>query len=517
MTVRRLGIVGGAIALVVLSTFAFSQRAVAQARAFDLQLFLPPAAGGTTFTIDRPTLPRHLNAVFGLAGNYALEPFVRTETRAQDGTVLLSRSAVVRHLAQFEAMAALGLFEHLELGVSVPVAIIDSAQDADLSFSPDYTYGTAIGMGDVRLSAKIPLVRGDFALAARLVTHLPSGDHENFLGMDYWIATPSVVMAWNAGPLVVAAELGYRFRQRRTLPGFEQDDEVQASAGVSVPLVEEVELIGEMHLRVGTGGRELRPNEMPWEADVGVRIWPIRGLSIEAGVGTGIHAGYGAPPLRAFAALRFATERGDSCTSGPEDYDGFEDGDFCADLDNDGDGIPDTEDECPNEAGPALNKGCPFPDRDGDGVVDRFDNCPDEPGPPEFMGCPQRQLVELDEKEIKIHDSIYFRRNGHVIERRSFELLEQLANVINSHPEITHIRIEGHTDSTGRRAYNVSLSQKRARSVMQHLIRHGKVDRRRLSAHGFGPDRPIIADARTDEEHAANRRVEFRIEVENEP
>ena len=206
----------------------------------------------------------------------------------------------------------------------------------------------------------------------------------------------------------------------------------------------------------------------------------------------------------------------DQCPNEPEDLDGFEDEDGCPDPDNDGDGVLDTEDECPNEAGPALNKGCPFPDRDGDGVVDRFDNCPDEPGPPEFMGCPQRQLVELSETEIKIHDSIYFKRNGHVIERRSFDLLDQLAGVINSHPEISHIRIEGHTDSTGRRAFNVNLSKRRAEAVMRDLTRRGKVDKGRLSAHGFGPDRPIVENASTDEEHAANRRVEFNIVVDNE-
>src|SRR5690606_9408879 len=147
------------------------------------------------------------------------------------------------------------------------------------------------------------------------------------------IATPSVVMAWDAGPLTIAGELGYRFRPRSSLPGFEQDDEIQLSAGVSVPVIEEVEIIGETQLRSGAGGRELRANEVPWEADVGVRIWPVRGLSVEVGVGTGILAGYGAPPFRGFAALRFATEQGDVCASGPEDFDGFEDGDFCADLD----------------------------------------------------------------------------------------------------------------------------------------------------------------------------------------
>src|SRR6185312_2565683 len=57
--------------------------------------------------------------------------------------------------------------------------------------------------------------------------------------------------------------------------------------------------------------------------------------------------------------------------------------------DTDGDGIPDSEDNCPNEAGPRENKGCPDKDTDGDGIVDRKDKCPDKAGPPERQGCPE--------------------------------------------------------------------------------------------------------------------------------
>lgn len=54
--------------------------------------------------------------------------------------------------------------------------------------------------------------------------------------------------------------------------------------------------------------------------------------------------------------------------------------------DSDGDGILDKEDACPNVAGPAENKGCPWPDTDGDGVLDKDDQCPTEAGT--LNGCP---------------------------------------------------------------------------------------------------------------------------------
>ncbi len=60
--------------------------------------------------------------------------------------------------------------------------------------------------------------------------------------------------------------------------------------------------------------------------------------------------------------------------------------DGCPDTDNDG--VKDSEDACPGQAGPVANKGCPWPDTDGDGVIDKDDQCPDKPGPLANKGCP---------------------------------------------------------------------------------------------------------------------------------
>lgn len=57
-------------------------------------------------------------------------------------------------------------------------------------------------------------------------------------------------------------------------------------------------------------------------------------------------------------------------------------------VDTDGDGIPDNEDDCPLDPGPAENRGCPIPDTDGDGIPDNEDDCPLDPGPVENRGCP---------------------------------------------------------------------------------------------------------------------------------
>lgn len=56
--------------------------------------------------------------------------------------------------------------------------------------------------------------------------------------------------------------------------------------------------------------------------------------------------------------------------------------------DKDEDGVPDSEDDCRSEAGPAENKGCPYRDSDKDGVLDKDDKCPDVAGNVQNLGCP---------------------------------------------------------------------------------------------------------------------------------
>jgi len=86
----------------------------------------------------------------------------------------------------------------------------------------------------------------------------------------------------------------------------------------------------------------------------------------------------------------------DACVELPEDLDGFEDDDGCADPDNDNDGIPDAFDLAPNKPedfdGFEDDDGIPDLDNDGDGIIDDRDMCPDEredfDGFEDEDGCP---------------------------------------------------------------------------------------------------------------------------------
>ncbi len=182
--------------------------------------------------------------------------------------------------------------------------------------------------------------------------------------------------------------------------------------------------------------------------------------------------------------------------------------------DRDHDGIPDNVDACPDTPGvpsddPKKN-GCPK-DTDGDGVPDSEDNCPTVPGPASNHGCPvtKKQLVVLRVDKIEILQKVFFKTAKATIQKRSFELLNQVAEVLKSHPDIAHIQVEGHTDTVGRPAKNQALSQARAESVKAYLVKQG-VDEDRLVAKGFGQDKPIETNS-TAVGRAANRRVEFNI------
>ena len=150
-------------------------------------------------------------------------------------------------------------------------------------------------------------------------------------------------------------------------------------------------------------------------------------------------------------------------------------------------------------------------DTDGDGVPDIEDNCPNEPGPASNHGCPlsNKQLVAVTAKGIEILDKVRFATGKSVIAPKSFRLLNQVAAVMNQHTEMTQIEVQGHTDAQGRPEKNTVLSQARADAVVKYLVAKG-VAATRLTARGYGPTVPL-ADNATPAGREKNRRVEFRV------
>jgi len=166
-------------------------------------------------------------------------------------------------------------------------------------------------------------------------------------------------------------------------------------------------------------------------------------------------------------------------------------------MDSDGDGVPDDLDRCPDTSkGVTVDaKGCPL-DSDGDGVADYLDKCPNTPkgATVDARGCWTYAAVvmyDFDSAEIK---------------SEAFPMLDEAVLILKKNPEIK-VEIDGHTDNMGSAAYNMNLSERRAKAVMKYFVDNG-VEAERLTTKGFGFAKPA-ANNDTEQGRTKNRRVEL--------
>jgi outer membrane protein OmpA-like peptidoglycan-associated protein len=131
-----------------------------------------------------------------------------------------------------------------------------------------------------------------------------------------------------------------------------------------------------------------------------------------------------------------------------------------------------------------------------------------------------RRVYTLDEVNRLLQQGVSLKKKYTVLQRIEFEFntdnllenskqyLDQLVTFMQLQPQC-NVRIIGHTDDAGSKAYNQTLSEKRAGSVMNYLISKG-IDKKRLSSAGYGSSKPIDK-SQTPEGNEKNRRVEFEI------
>ncbi|MBT8188292.1 MAG: OmpA family protein [Croceitalea sp.] len=175
--------------------------------------------------------------------------------------------------------------------------------------------------------------------------------------------------------------------------------------------------------------------------------------------------------------------------------------------DADGDGVADKDDECPSEAGPAENKGCPWPDADGDGVLDKDDQCPDVAGTIANNGCPE-VTAEVQKQLNDYARTILFDTGKASLKTETVSVFVDIIRILNEYPN-AKFTVEGHTDSVGSSKLNQSLSEKRANSVRDFLVKEG-IGSDRLTAIGYGEDKPIATN-NTRAGRTQNRRVEINL------
>ncbi|MBI2801098.1 MAG: OmpA family protein [Gammaproteobacteria bacterium] len=140
-------------------------------------------------------------------------------------------------------------------------------------------------------------------------------------------------------------------------------------------------------------------------------------------------------------------------------------------------------------------------DSDSDGVIDRLDRCPDTPAGKkvDVNGCPDILLTLT---------GVNFKFDSSRIEPASESILHEAVDALNKASSVA-VRIEGHTDSVGSDAYNLLLSQRRAKAVADYLVHHG-VSGARLTTEGKGERQPVASNATADGRYQ-NRRVELHV------
>jgi len=145
-------------------------------------------------------------------------------------------------------------------------------------------------------------------------------------------------------------------------------------------------------------------------------------------------------------------------------------------------------------------------DADGDGVFDALDKCP---------GTPAGLVVNADgcgglSEKVSIKLNIQFDSGKADIKASFAPELAKVADFLKKYPNAKAV-IEGHTDNSGNEERNQILSQRRANSVMAAIVKDFGIAADRVSAVGYGADRPL-ADNNTKDGRAQNRRVTAEIE-----
>jgi outer membrane protein OmpA-like peptidoglycan-associated protein/tetratricopeptide (TPR) repeat protein len=117
-------------------------------------------------------------------------------------------------------------------------------------------------------------------------------------------------------------------------------------------------------------------------------------------------------------------------------------------------------------------------------------------------------LQPIEANATVVLKNIFFDVNKFELKPESQAELDKVVQLLVDNPTLK-IQINGHTDSIGKAADNLKLSDNRARAVVSYLIGKG-INTNRLTAKGFGATQPVAAN-KTEEGRALNRRTEMKV------
>lgn len=122
---------------------------------------------------------------------------------------------------------------------------------------------------------------------------------------------------------------------------------------------------------------------------------------------------------------------------------------------------------------------------------------------------PEQPWTEQATDRVFLEGKVVFGLDQANIRPESAQVLQKLVEYLKANPDISRVRLEGHTCDLASEEYNQALSVRRAISVADWLVDHG-LDHMRLLAVAFGESRPMVSN-RTPTGRRENRRTEFHI------
>ena len=415
----------GAAVLAGVCCLAVPATSHAQAAQVDLDLaaFSPtPSTTGTHFQLQPATVGASGSWMTSAVMSYATNPLV---LRFAD-----SEHLSITRRAAMELGLAYAFLDRFEAGLRLPLYNQDGEGEMVGVASPS---GTA--RGDLVAHVRAQLVRatsgaGELAAAASVHVTIPTASEQAFAGVDKPSGRVLGLLAFTPAAirsrLTLTANAGGVVRSKSSFSNIEQGSGLAWGLGASFRVLDALWATAEVFGDVLPGGRREGPMEaatalITGEALLGASYRPGR-VAVGLAVGRGVIAGIGTPDVRGVFSLAFTPGRStptpiypppppkidgdqdgdgvrdsvDACPNEPEDLDMFEDQDGCPDPDNDGDGIIDAHDKCPldpeDKDGFEDDDGCPDKDNDGDGIADAQDKCPmvpeDKDGFQDLDGCP---------------------------------------------------------------------------------------------------------------------------------
>jgi len=302
---------------------------------------------------------------------------------------------------------------------------------------------------------------GALSLGFALPTTLPSGNEASFVGEEGVTTAPTLLIGLRTHNFQLDVNLGFFVRADQSYKFMNQsitvDDEFIYSLGIRVPIIDSTHgLLRRLDLQGDVWGSmsvyEQDKEEVPLEMVGGIQAHLKHGITVAFGAGGGLTKGIGTSRYRIMWSFGWEFNHPKPCRNIVK-----------------------------------IRK------------------------VPEIVEAPTTEKITILKIERKIVlPPVFFAFDKDVILEQSYPTLQAAADILKEHKWIELVVVSGHTDTRGSDEYNVDLGRRRANNVRKMLIKLG-VRPMRVIAVSCGEWISVVKNAKTEKDHARNRRVDFLI------